>query len=91
MVTYEITHAGAAIVWNFEKRKRAPAARDALWRAIHELLRSHALLDRPVALRLKAEFDACEVSPPKRGHMRYQTFSLGGAYIDTVTFTARRS
>lgn len=57
-------------------RQRAPAAADALWSAIYEMLASEALLDRPVALRLQSEFNACEVSPPKRGYLRHQTFRL---------------
>lgn len=63
---------------------RSDAAENRLWAEIYAMLESAALLDRPVAKRLEAEFEACEVSPPARGYLRRQTFKLSddGARVE---------
>lgn len=72
---------------------RADKAHSLLWDEIHALLASESLLDRPVAQRLVAEFDACEIAPPKPGYYRSQTFYLmpdKKGHAAFVEFTARR-
>jgi hypothetical protein len=68
-----------------ETRKRSDAAADALWRAIYAMIEGQGLLDRPIAWKLKNEFEACEISPPGRGYYRLQRFTLGS---ERVTFRA---
>lgn len=70
-----------------ETRQRADAASDALWRAIYAMIDGQALRDRPIAWKLKAQFEACDVSPPPRGHYRIERFNLGA---ERVTFRAER-
>ena len=72
---------------------RADKAHSLLWSEIHSMLASEGLLDRPVALRLAKEFDVCEISPPKPGYYRTQTFYLRPdekGYAAFVEFSARR-
>lgn len=55
---------------------QSPRARQELWRMIYEMVEAEALLDRPCALRLAAQFDNFDTSRPKQGYYRTQTFRL---------------
>lgn len=76
---------------------RSDAAETRLWAEIYAMLESAALLDRPVARRLLAEFEASamlgQFKAPKRGYMRQQTFKLrddAHGLLEHVTFSAMR-
>lgn len=60
----------------YHKAARSPKARTDLWAEIYAMLEARGLLDRPVAKRLEAEFDACDTSAPAMGYMRSQIFYL---------------
>lgn len=59
---------------------RSDAAENRLWAEIYAMLESAALLDRPAARRLLAEFEASAMNgnfkAPKCGYERYQVFKL---------------
>lgn len=59
-----------------ENKRQAGAARSALWRAVYAMVEGEALLDRPVAYRLRDEVLAADISPVKRGEHRKLEFRL---------------
>lgn len=85
-IHYEVTrfHHPISSAASYSMKHRAPAARDALWAAVYDMLEANGLRDRPVAYRLLGEVEAAEVSPPPPGHYRSQRFRLGGSYFDEV-------
>jgi hypothetical protein len=70
-----------------ETRSRAPAAENALWRAIFAMIEGQGLRDRPIAWRLLREFESCDLSAPKAGQYHLHHFDCGS---ERVTFHAER-
>lgn len=60
----------------FAKRFRSDSAAKELWSQIYNMLDSNGLRDRPIAHKLAAQFDACEISPPPLGYLRREIFKL---------------
>ncbi len=99
-IKYEITRWDSSTSMEaraFHSVSRSDAAENRLWAEIYAMLESAALLDRPVARRLLAEFEASAMNgnfkAPKRGYMRSQTFKLrddAHGLLEHVTFSAMR-
>lgn len=78
-VKYEITYRTSPLAeraMSHVVKYRAPAAHDALYKAVWEMLDAHGLRDRPIALELVKRVEACDVLPPAMGHYRHGTFKL---------------
>lgn len=79
MVVYEITRHRSLTEMRaaeYVKRHRAPAAANALYAQIYNMLEANGLRDRPIAWKLVDQFNKCNVSPPPRGHYRFERFRL---------------
>jgi hypothetical protein len=81
----------------FHAVSRSDAAENRLWAEIYAMLESAALLDRPAARRLLAEFEASAMNgdfkAPKLGYERYQVFKLRDdthGMLEHVIFRAER-
>lgn len=92
---YEITH------WDYDtqmqarsyrKLYRAPAAKSALYAALYDMVRSQALLDRPIAHIVMEQYAAFEeaIRPPVQGWYTTKTFRLRPNDGPSVTFRAYR-
>lgn len=84
-VRYTIEHWFSSTATNanvFETRKRSDAAADLLWKTIRGMIAGNGLLDRPIAWKLKEQFDKCEISSPPIGHYRRERFELNGEYVE---------
>lgn len=71
----------------FVVKHRAPAAADALYQAIWNMLDGDGARDTERGWRLVRQFDACNVSPPPLGYLRHECFYLResdnlGAYVE---------
>jgi hypothetical protein len=86
---YTITrHRGLGDAASFSRHYRAPSAKAALRQAVYDMLAANGLLDRPIAHRLIAEAESCEVSPPSPGYLRSQRIRLDE--FNSVEFWAHR-
>lgn len=72
----------------FHRVTRKDVAANRLWSEIYAMLEGNGLLDRPIAHKLLAQFNACEVSPPPLGYKRFEVFRLND--FASVTFSAMR-
>jgi len=80
-IHYEITRWPSGLAMeavSYEVRHKSHAARLALRRAVYEMLKANALLDRPIAYDLMRKADCAVIRPKGRGYCVRQTFEIGG-------------